>query len=218
MRKGSGKQENIFVGNKINEWEIISVNNELGDLGKCLCRCSCGTERPVYKSNLLSGISKSCGRCFVKKHHPLFQIWGGILKRCLLEKSVSFPRYGGRGIQVCEEWMNFNVFCTAIETEIGKRPTAKHSIDRIDNNKGYFPGNVRWATRQKQAENQRNNIKITANGETLTLSEWARRLSVNFSTLQWRAANDWPDDKIINKPIKRSSHLCIGSWGGRHLN
>jgi len=135
-----------------------------------LCRCDCGKQKAIRASTLIAGRSRSCG-CLNqevtvqrnRKHgmaprhnpHPLFGIWSGMMQRCENRKTASYPRYGGRGIRVCGRWRDFPAFVADMCTTIGMRPGREYSIDRINNDGNYEPGNVRWATRDQQAANQR---------------------------------------------------------------
>lgn len=132
---------------------------------KCLCKC--GKHHEARIRQLRAGMIKSCG-CYTKseeyknnlikgltKHgyanHPLYHLWHSMIHRCTAENDIGYAKYGGRGIRVCDRWMN------SIEdfiTDVGPRPSKQHSLDRIDNDGNYEPNNVRWATREQQAENK----------------------------------------------------------------
>ena len=133
------------------------------------CRCECGTEFTPWAMSVKHGFSRSCG-CLLResrtKHglgsHPLYSTWNGIIARCTNPDSQSYSNYGGRGINVCERWLDVAVFIADIESEIGPRPggvsksgRALYSLDRIDNDGNYEPGNVRWGTGSEQVLNQR---------------------------------------------------------------
>ncbi|NBS69841.1 hypothetical protein EBT31_13150 [bacterium] len=105
-------------------------------------------------------------------------------KRCLSESDSYWHRYGGRGIKVCMQWSNFWQFLA----DVGERPSLKHTLDRIDNDGHYEPGNVRWATRKEQANNRATNRMVVINGQRMTLMQAAELLQIPFYKA-WRLAN-----------------------------
>jgi hypothetical protein len=156
-----------------------------------LCRCDCGAEKWLVRRSVMSGATKSCG-CLCKevmvarrKHmysgaahlgamqgisnNPTYKVWVAMLNRCDPKTSTNpgHRRYSGRGIVVCERWKDFSNFLN----DMGDRPEGM-SIDRIDNNGHYEPGNCRWATAKQQARNTSRNRWLTFNGETRVVVEW----------------------------------------------
>ncbi len=130
---------------------------------------------PAHKTH---GMSKGKGRRMSK----LYQTWAEIKQRCLNPKSCNYPNYGARGVTVCDRWLTFENFAA----DMGEPPTPKHSIDRIDNSKGYEPGNCRWATVKEQANNRRSNRLVTCRGKTQTLFMWAEEVGMSKNTLYSR--------------------------------
>src|SRR5690242_17533303 len=150
-----------------------------------LCECECGATTHVTAANFTR--TRSCGCLRIEelvarsRTHGLsntntFRIWVGMIERCVSKGSVSYPTYGARGISVCPRWRDS--FANFLE-DMGTRPSIQHSIDRIDNDKGYEPSNCRWATNQTQCNNKRRNFKITHNGRTLTPAEWSRETGIH---------------------------------------
>jgi hypothetical protein len=155
-------------------------------------RCDCGKTLIMKIYSFMRECTRSCG-C-VLNNFPLqhgikhgmngsaeYQIWSGMKERCLNPKSQSYANYGERGITVCQEWLHdFQAFYD----HIGPRPSPKHTLDRIDNNEGYRPGNVRWATWIEQASNRRNNVFVEIDGERMTCSEAVRRTGLSRDHLR----------------------------------
>ena len=181
-----------------------------------LCQCDCGVSVSVNGSCLRSGQTKSCG-CFQKdiaksagdrtKTHGMtktttYNVWATMIQRCHNPNAKDYPRYGARGIFVCDEWRAFDIFLK----DMGERPVGK-SLDREDNEKGYSPKNCRWVDAVTQQRNKRNNRTMTHNGKTMTLAGWAETLNINPNTLNARLQNGWDEISAITMPIeKKYSH------------
>lgn len=177
-----------------------------------LCKCDCGNESVVSIHNLRNGVTRSCGclrkelnRGFIEdcldkpQQSRLHDIWLSMRNRCSCKKGKSYKNYAQRGITICEEWKDFNVFFKwAINN--GYHPSL--SIDRIDGTKGYSPDNCRWATPTEQTNNVRTNVHLTLNGVTHTMSEWSRLLNINWNTLHTRHYKGWSDEKILTTPVR----------------
>lgn len=137
-----------------------------------------------------------------------YRIWIKMRRRCKEEGETGYAAYGGRGIRVCERWdASFADFLA----DIGPRPSAKHTLDRIENNGHYEPGNVRWAVRKVQQRNRRTNHHVTFNGETLCLAEWAERIGISFGGLCGRLRRGWPLERALTEP--RQSQY--DQWSGK---
>lgn len=150
------------------------------------CLCDCGKETSPLTLNLTNGNTKSCGCIRIEKKHEIarkhgfygtkaYKSWCSIKKRCTNLKDPAYKNYGAKGIFLCNEWINDpKAFCEYV----GVAPSEKHSIDRIDNSKGYEPGNVRWADDYEQANNKTNNVKIEFQGQSFpSISDFVRWLA-----------------------------------------
>lgn len=178
------------------------------------CNCDCGGSKQVEATYLKSGKTQSCG-CMGTEQRKLAasrqghalskaekpkerRAWNGMLRRCYDIKHPSFIRYGARGITVCAQWRDS---FAAFYADMGDAPEYG-SLERIDNSKGYSPGNCRWATRKEQANNRRSNRLLTLDGVTLNVGQWAERLGWNKSTIANRLALGWPVERILTDPPK----------------
>lgn len=155
-----------------------------------------------------------CGKCVVGRikqiNHgltsrtyrpPEYQAWADIVKRCTNSRNREFENYGGRGISVCQEWRHsFPRFLL----DVGLRPTPFHTIDRIDNEGNYEPGNVRWSLMTEQANNKRTNHRLTISGVTMTVRQWANHAGLKLSTLHSRIFTyRWEPERAIAAPVRR---------------
>jgi hypothetical protein len=137
---------------------------------------------------------------------PEYHAWESMRTRCHAGSgSVHYSTYASRGIKVCQEWEDsFEAFYS----HIGPRPSSLHSIDRIDNDKGYEPGNVRWATRREQQRNTRRTKRLTINGETKPLGEWADIANLRMTVLYNRIRRHWPPSRLLEPSRKWGQYRC----------
>lgn len=176
-------------------WTVIEEAPKSGRSIKWVCKCSCGQIRIVATTTLNKGKSKSCGcyaadnckKMFTKHgdtiggHSKEFLAWISMKDRCLNEENKRFSDWGGRGIKVCERWVNsYENFLL----DMGRKPSINHTLDRIDNEGDYTPSNCRWATKKEQSINRRSTVWIEYNGIKMMLSDWAVRLHVHQRTLR----------------------------------
>lgn len=137
------------------------------------------------------------GEVIQPKSLPGFKSWEAMLSRCRTKNHVSYPRYGGRGIKVCARWCSFPNFYL----DMGPRPTAGHSLDRIDPNGNYEPGNCRWATRSEQQSNKRNTVYVTVDGKPAKLVEIAKGSTLPITTIANRLRKGWALDAALAIPV-----------------
>jgi len=189
------------------------------DKGNCnrtrwLCICDCGKEVVIIGHSLKSGHTKSCG-CLRKeitrerftKHGydrlnrrtRIYQIWNDMIQRCTNSNTENYSRYGGRSITVCKRWLKFENFLE----DMGERPPNR-TLERINNNKGYYKENCRWATQKEQARNRRNNHLIIYNGITQCIAAWAEELNINQHTLANRIFRyGWSIEKAFTTLVRK---------------
>lgn len=165
------------------------------------CRCVCGNTVEVRAGALISGNTKGCGctrgrygpHIHRKTHTREWRAWIAAKRRC--DEQVG---YVDRGITMWPEWRaSFQKFLA----DVGLAPSDTHQLDRIDNDGGYAPGNVRWATPEQQANNKRNNRRLTLNGETHTLAEWARLRNVPRERIKTRLERGWSVFRALTEPF-----------------
>jgi hypothetical protein len=176
------------------------------------CVCNCGTVKSVETSNLTLGVIKSCG-CLFKEllvarntshglsRSPTYKSWASAKDRCTNSNRPDYLRYGGRGVRMCERWAgSFENFLA----DMGERPSRQHSLDRIDNDGHYEPGNVRWATKKEQGNNRSTCQPVMAFGESKTIPEWLQdpRCAVPLlTTLRSRIVHlGWDTEMAITTP------------------
>lgn len=180
-----------LIGKTFNNLTVIDHIGIIKKNRHWKCRCVCGNITIVYGGHLKNGRVKSCG-CDRGDHNLAttseYRSWYMMIWRCYNEKAKEFKHYGGRGIKVCDRWLNS---VDNFVKDIGKKPSNRHSIDRIDNNGDYCPENCRWATKREQASNTRRNHLIEYDGETKTLMEWADLSKVSRNTFKRRIYRGW---------------------------
>lgn len=203
-----------------------------------LVRCACGTEKTVAARSLLCGDTRSCG-CLQRgkagiqaaamgkgnvshghfkgfKGTLTYNIWHGIKLRCHTPSAPQYCRYGAVGLEVCARWRtSFENFLA----DMGERPSASYQIDRIDNTKGYEPGNCRWVTTKEQQRNRRSNVLITIHGKTQCAAAWAEEVGiVDKNVIARRIKTGWmPEAAVFTPPIprgKRTVSLTAIKQGG----
>ena len=175
---------------------------------KWLFACDCGNEKLIWATNVKRGHTQSCG-CFhressakngraLRRHgytgKPEYGTWQGMHQRCGNTKDKDFCKYGGRGIKVSDKWKTFDAFIA----DMGEKPTRYHSLDRIDVNGDYAPGNCRWATAKEQNRNKRPTIRVSAFGKTGCLADFISHHTQQYHTARKLIATGMnPADAIV---------------------
>lgn len=202
-----------MTGKTLGRWTVMSYAG-IDHTGQHLweCHCACGTIRIKSRYKLYERRSRSCGcltrevaRARFTKHgkHGTeeYGIYRAMVERCRNPNNDRYKDYGGRGIRV--EWPSFEAFLA----DMGKRPSPKHSINRLNNDASYNAKNCRWATQREQLLNRRNNRRITYQGRTQTITEWAEEQHMPVVTLRARLERGWTlHDALYRSRQKRRPH------------
>jgi hypothetical protein len=181
--------------------------------------CDCGRKKKIRGRSLTkSNPTLSCG-CLQKEQasdanrthggsgSPEYKVWSGMRTRCTNPKQASFKDYGKRGINVCERWKDFSKFLE----DMGLRPTPKHTIERVDNDKGYGPDNCKWLPKKDQGKNKTTTQWVTYRKERRTLAEWCDLLDLPLTTIRMRLWRGWAVSEAFEFPI------TPGKWRKWHL-
>lgn len=204
-----------FVGVRFGRLKVDRIATKEEDSHKCgvhvFCNCDCGSVFLTRLASLRRGYTKSCGclkRDMQTKYRSqngkpacwgnLYSVWKGMMSRCYRASDKDYPKYGGRGIKVCQQWHKFANF----ENDIGERPEGT-SLDRVDVDGNYEPGNCRWATPEVQQRNRRCNRVFEIHGERFTFSEVCQQNSIAESTLRNRLNKGMSLDEALSVPVRR---------------
>lgn len=175
------------------------------------CLCDCGKMVDLCYMDVKTGHTKSCG-CWKKQRLKKLSddtigykyeriIWWNMKRRCSDPSATSYSLYGGRGIKVCDRWVcSFHDFIS----DIGRRPSRAHSIERRDNNGNYEPSNCFWATDKEQANNRRSSRMVTYRGETKSVALWSDELGLNYHRVRARILNGWDAERAFNAPLLKN--------------
>lgn len=200
-----------LTGKRFGRLTVVRYDGKRGKQCYWLCKCDCGNTTTVQTNRLKSGKTRSC-KCIQRETRVQMNLrhgmsksgeygsWVSIRARCCNKNSRVYHRYGGRGIRVCKRWMNsFDNFLA----DMGKKPTAEHTIERRNGKGHYCPSNCYWATRVEQANNKSNNHLILAFGKTMTLSQWSREYGVSTYTIRNRIQAGWGNDRAVSEPTHK---------------
>lgn len=210
----SGQLDSL-IGRRFGRLVVINeLPRQVGVPRRFLCRCDCGNNHQARGGNLLSGGVQSCG-CLKhqapqnmthgQKGTRLYRIWVGMKTRCFNPRVREYPRYGGRGITVCDAWMDFAAFH---RWALANGYQDDLTIERIDNDGPYSPENCRWIPLGEQARNRRNNRLLTYGGETKPLSEWAEIFGISVQALWGRLRRGWPIERALLTPSMKRKEMA----------
>lgn len=196
------------LGKRFGRLLVVGRSNRRWD-----CVCDCGNTTSVPGCNLLSGNSRSCGCATrealdarnirhgrARRGHstPEYRAWKNIIARTTARNNPAWPKYGGRGIGIAPEWRHdFQAFLD----HIGPRPGSDYSVDRIDNDRGYEPGNVRWASRTVQNRNTSQNKRYELDGKMYCLVELAEISGLRRETIARRIRVGWPMKDVVGLAV-----------------
>lgn len=198
------------------------------------CKCDCGKIFTQTEVNIANGKVLSCGcklndktNSFYKPSLEIQREYEGMVSRCKNSKSISYKNYGGRGIKICDEWLNnINAFCDSI-THLKGYCEENVSLDRIDNEGNYEPNNIRWADRTEQSRNRRNVHKYTINGNTYSLPQIAEKYGLSKDLLLQRVEKGMDINKAImnidfrrkeNKNVTTNQSILLSTTGIPNAN
>lgn len=229
-----------LMGQKFGRWTVVGhvgLRPELkypGHYWRCVCEC--GSIGDVLSGNLTKGCSRSCGclareesscrfRTHGKARTPEQRAFYAMHGRCRGYNESGVKRYLERGIEVCERWSSFPAFYA----DVGDMPPGKDTLDRIDNDGGYWCGksdcpecgplgrtpNCRWASRKENANNRSNNVRIPFNGESLTSREWSERTGLPARVIDARRFDGWTPERILTTPHKPRARAVTNDAGSR---
>ena len=183
------------------------VGNDKHQCAMWLCKCDCGNTKSILGASLRNGSTTSCGCYNAEKssthnltNHRIFNIWIRMKDRCNNPKHMHYNRYGGRGIRIYEHWENDVQEFYNWAISHGYKPSL--TIDRIDNDKGYYPENCRWATVKQQMRNKCTNINIYISGKRYTIPELSEIYGINVHTLYSRYRRGARGKDLIKKVKK----------------
>ena len=193
-----------MVGKQYGELVVESFEYR-GGASFLFCKCSCGNTTVVSQGNLNNGHTKSCGCRKGSAIHgmsktPLYSVWSGIKSRCYDKNNVKYHLYGGRGIAVCDEWLNdFKKFhddmCSGYKTGL--------QIDRRNNDKGYSKANCHWVTSGVNSKNRRTSLFVIYNGKKVYMADLADKSAVDYGTLKYRIKAGWDVNRAVTEPARK---------------
>ena len=205
----------VESGTRFGRLSVVIEHQQRCGRRRFLCRCDCGALTIVDMAKLRSGRTRSCG-CLAREINalhsvthgqngrPLYRVWAAMKSRCANPNVASFGRYGGRGISVCEEWLEYARFQVWADTN-GYRSGL--TLDRIDNDGNYEPGNCQWVSRSRQANNRTSSRLVAYRGEIKSIADWSRTTGLAAGVIWKRLNRGWSAERALT---------TLSSAGGRY--
>lgn len=211
---GRGRKAINMIGMKVGKLTVIdeaeTVVRDGSTTKRWYCECECGGSTIATTSDLRSGHTRSCG-CYKRqrtgdatrihgmRHTKIYHTWLDIKNRCHNYRNKSYKNYGARGIAVCDEWRNSFISFYQYVSTLPNFGVDGYSIDRIDNDGNYEPGNVRWASARTQSMNKRNTIHVSVLGKTTTILDLADETGIKYATLLFHQKRGDLEKYVISK-------------------
>lgn len=209
----------IQAGEVFGRLTVIERRPDRRSIKYYLCQCVCGNTKAIAGTSLIKETSRSCGclqkdviKAFVQTntvhgatsrgtdrnslYYRTYKSWVGMLSRCRNKNASGWENYGGRGITVCQRWLTFENFFA----DMGEKPSAAHSIERKNFDLDYTPENCYWATDKEQRRNTRRNVFLTYNNKTQCVTDWAKEIGLDASTLRSRIKEGWTIEEVLSVP------------------
>lgn len=202
-----------YCGKKFGRLLVIKWSGrDKWNVNMWMCSCDCGNEKVISQGKLKSGNTKSCGCLQLesrtkhgfstrKKTHPLYHVLDAMKQRCYNQNCKAYKNYGGRGIEICKEWLNS--YQKFIDWGLKSGWKEKLMIERIDVNGNYEPQNCCFISHKNQQRNRRDTNFLTYNGQTKSIPEWAEIYNLKYSTLVARLNYGWGIDEALTKPVSQ---------------
>lgn len=205
-----------LTGQRFGRLTVIKRAPNKGRRTVWLCECDCGTEKEIRQEDLRSNKTVSCG-CYlherITKHgmseESIYRTWASMKDRCLNANGASYERYGAKNRTVCEKWREFEPFYEYV-SKLPHFGEDGYTLNRINNNGNYEPGNVEWATDIQQMNNMSANHLLEYRGSVHTVTEWARIKGLPIECFRNRISRGWSVEKALETPVKtKTSKRCV---------
>ena len=208
IKNPNGRQIKDLTGIRYGKYTVLGFSHIKDRKAFWTCQCECGNQNVIVGYSLKNGNTKSCGcnkKIKATKHahrrrtgsSRTYSTWQSMRGRCENPKHNAYSKYGNKGVTVCERWLKFENFLE----DMGERPVGK-TLDRKENNKGYYPENCRWATNKEQGNNKTTNHLLTFQNKTQSIAQWAEEIGIKYHTINSRIKKGWSVERTLTEPVK----------------